>query len=163
VRVAVRERATRRTGGAQQWIEVPDVSAGRFSLSSLFLGERKAARPGEKLATANGPSPVRVTVDQRFPRSSVLRFQTYVYNAPRAGAAPDVEIQARVLQRDGRPAVTVAPAPLPTDTTKDLARLPYWAEVALEQLPPGKYLLQVTAVDRKTRSSVSQQSSFVVE
>ena len=165
VRVAVRERATGRAGGAQQWIEVPDFSAGRFSLSSLFLGERKAARPDEKFATANGPSPVRVAVDRRFPRSSVLRYQTYVYNAPRGagGAEPDVEIQARVLQRDGRPAVTVAPARLPTDTTKDLTRLPYWAEVALDNLPPGKYVLQVTAVDRKTRSSASQQSSFVVE
>ncbi len=165
VRVAVRERATGRTGGAQQWIEVEDISAGRFSLSSLFLGERKAARPDEKFATANGPSPVRVNVDRRFPRSSVLRFQTYVYNAPRGagGAAPDVEIQARVLQRDGRPAVTVAPARLPTDTTKDLTRLPYWAEVALDHLPPGKYVLQVTAIDRKTKVSTTEQSSFVVE
>jgi len=165
VRVAVRERATGRTGGAMQWIEVPDVSAGRFSLSSLFLGERKAARPGEKFATANGPSPVTVDVDRRFPRTSVLRFQTYVYNAPGggSGAAPDVEIQVRVLLRDGRPALTVAPARLPTDTTKDFRRLPYWAEVALDQLPPGKYVLQVTAIDRKTKSSASQQSSFIVE
>ncbi|HKQ53727.1 MAG TPA: VWA domain-containing protein, partial [Pyrinomonadaceae bacterium] len=165
VRVAVRERATGRTGGAQQWIEVPDFAAGRFSLSSLFLGERKAVRPDEKFATANGPSPVMIDVDRRFPRSSVLRFQTYVYNAHSAtgGAAPDVEILARVLQRDGRPAVTVAPARLPTDTTKDQRRLPYWAEIDLGQLSPGRYVLQVTAVDRKTKSSASQQSSFIVE
>ena len=162
VRVAVRERASGRTGSAQQWIEVPDVSAGRFQLSSLFLGERKAARPDEKFATA-GPRPVMVNVDRRFPRSSVLRFQTYVYNAPRGGGAvPDVDIQARVL-RDDRPVMTVAPARLPTDTTKDLTRLPYWSEIALDKLPPGKYMLQVTALDLKTKGSVSQQSGFVIE
>ncbi|HWT03540.1 MAG TPA: VWA domain-containing protein [Pyrinomonadaceae bacterium] len=166
VRVAVRERASGRTGSAQQWVDVPDVPAGRFQLSSLFFGERKAARPDEKFATAvAGPRPVMVDVDRRFPRSSVLRFQTYVYNAPRGGdggAAPDVEIQARVLSGD-RPVMTVAPTRLPADTTKDLTRLPYWSEIALDKLPPGKYVLQVTALDRKTRGSASQQCSFVIE
>ena len=163
VRLAVRERGTGRTGSAQTWIEVPDVSASHFQLSSLFLGERKAARQDEKFANPSGPRPVTVDVDRRFPRSSVLRFQTYVYNASRGGGStPDVEIQARVLSGD-RMVMSVAPARVPTDTTKDLARLPYWSEIALDHLPPGKYVLQVTAVDRKTRSSVSQQSSFVVE
>ncbi|HEY0376821.1 MAG TPA: VWA domain-containing protein [Pyrinomonadaceae bacterium] len=162
VRVAVRERTSGRTGSAQQWIEVPDVSAGHFQLSSLFLGERKAARPDEKFANASGPRPVTVDVDRRFPRSSVLRFQTYVYNASRDGATPDVEIQARVLG-DGRAVMTVAPARVPADTTKDLTRLPYWSEIALDKLAPGKYVLQVTARDRKTKSASSQQSSFVVE
>ena len=163
VRVAVRERATGRAGNAMQWIEVPDAAAGRFALSSLFLGERKAARADEKVTTANGPSPVMVDVDRRLPRSSVLRFQTYVYNATSGGdAAPDVEIQARVLS-GGRPAMSAAPARVPTDTTKDPRRLPYWAELALDRLPPGKYVLEVTAVDRKTKSSASQQSGFAVE
>jgi VWFA-related protein len=42
VRVAMRDRATGRIGGAQQWVLIPDLSKGAFSLSSLFLGERKA-------------------------------------------------------------------------------------------------------------------------
>jgi len=52
---------------------------------------------------------------------------------------------------------------LPTDTTKDLTRLPYWAEITLDQLPQGKYLLQITATDRAAKTSASQQASFVVE
>jgi VWFA-related protein len=163
VRVAVRERSSGRTGGAQQWIEVPDLSAGRFSLSSLFLGERKAAARDEKFATA--PRPIMIDVDRRFTRSSVLRFQTYVYNAARGSAptnAPDVEIQTRVF-RDNQVVVNAATVKLPTDTTKDLARLPYWAEIALDQLPPGRYALRATAIDRTTKASTSQQSSFVVE
>jgi VWFA-related protein len=163
VRVAVRERQTGHTGGAQAWIEVPDISSGRFQMSSLFLGERKAAAADEKYATA--PRPVMVDVDRRFKRASVLRFQTYIYNAGRGGVSntsPDVEIQTRVF-RDNRAIVTLAPAKLPTDTTKDLTRLPYWAEIGLDQLPPGKYALQVTAIDRTTKTSVSQRTTFVVE
>lgn len=161
VRVAVRERSTGRTGSAQAWIEVPDFADGHFQMSSLFLGERKMPQQGERFATA--PQAVAVDVDHRFARSSALRFQTYIYNAAHPGAtAPDVEIQARVL-RDNRPVVTMPLMRLPTDTTKDLARLPYWAEVSLDQLPAGKYLLQITATDRVTKSAVSQQASFVIE
>jgi VWFA-related protein len=162
VRVAVRERQTGRTGGAQAWIEVPDIASGRFQMSSLFLGERKAAAADERYATA--PRPVMVDVDRRFTRASVLRFQTYIYNAGRgaSSSSPDVEIQTRVF-RDNRAIITVAPAKLPTDTTKDLTRLPYWAEIGLDQLPRGKYALQVTAIDRTTNGSVSQQTTFVVE
>ncbi|HUQ32620.1 MAG TPA: VWA domain-containing protein [Pyrinomonadaceae bacterium] len=162
VRVAVRERQTGRTGGAQAWIEVPDIASGGFQMSSLFLGERKAAAVDERYATA--PRPVMVDVDRRFTRASVLRFQTYIYNAGRGASSslPDVEIQTRVF-RDNRAIVTLAPVKLPTDTTKDLTRLPYWAEIGLDQLPAGKYALQVTAIDRTTKVSVSQQTTFVVE
>jgi VWFA-related protein len=160
VRVAVRERMSGRTGSAQQWIEVPDIAGGRFQMSSLFLGERKAAQNDEKSAAA--PQPVSVDVDHHFARASVIRFQTYIYNAAHNGVAPDVEIQARVLS-DNRTVVTMPPAKLPTDTTKDLTRLPYWAEITLDQLPQGKYLLQITATDRAAKTSASQQASFVVE
>jgi VWFA-related protein len=160
VRVAVRERATGRTGGAQAWIEVPDLSGERFQMSSLFLAERKVAAADEKFATA--PRPIMIDVDRRFPRTSVLRFQTYVYNAAAQGKQPDVEIQTRVL-RDNRVVISLSPAKLPTDTTKDQARLPYWAEIALNQLAPGRYTLEVTAIDRTTKASVSQRTTFVVE
>ena len=103
-----------------------------------------------------------VDVDQHFARTSVLRYQTYVYNAVRGALPADVEIQTQVL-RDHRAVVTMPPMKLPTDTTKDLARFPYWAEVWLNQLPPGRYALQVTAIDRATKNSASQTASFVVE
>lgn len=162
VRVAVRERSTGRTGSAQQWIEVPDISKGGLQLSSLFLGERKAEGRDEKFATA--PRAVMVDVDRRLTRSSVLRFQTYIYNAARASQAtpPDVLIETRIF-RDNRVVVTTPPAKLPTDTTKDLTRLPYWAEIALDQLSPGRYALEVTAIDRTTKASTSQRAVFIIE
>jgi VWFA-related protein len=160
VRVAIRERASGRTGSAQQWIEVPDIASGQFLLSSLFLGERKATARDEKFAAA--PQPVTVDVDHHFARASVLRFQAYIYNATHNGVAPNVEIQTRVLKGD-RTVATMPSARVPTDTTKDLTRLPYWTEIALDQLPAGKYLLQVTATDRATKASATQQVSFVVE
>ena len=155
VRVAVRERATGLAGSAQQWIEVPDVSAGRFLLGSLFLGERE---PDQKSTPA--PRPVMVNAARRFTRGSVLRFQTTVYNADRARA--DVEVEARVLG-GGRTVVAMPAAKLPSATTADPSRLTYWAEINLGKLPPGRYVLQVTASDRKAKSIASQQVGFSVE
>lgn len=162
IRVAARERSSGRTGSAMQWLEVPDLSGGRFNLSSLFLGERKLASAvaDEKFATA--PRAVMVNVDHRFARTSVLRFQTYIYNATRGTASPDVEIQASVFRQD-IPVVVMPPARLPIDTAREQARLPYWAEIALDKLPPGSYALQVTATDRRTKATATQQAVFIVE
>jgi hypothetical protein len=158
VRVAVRERQTGRTGSAMQWIEIPRLDQNRFSMSSLFLGERGSAG-AEK---SQGPQPIRVDVDHRFQRSSVLRFQTYVYNASRLAGDPDVWIQAHVMRGSER-VFALAPSKIPPDVTKDPARLPYWTEIPLSELPSGRYTLQVSATDRATNNNATQAISFSVE
>jgi VWFA-related protein len=161
VRVAVRERESGLTGSVQQWIEVPDFAKPRLLLSSIFLAERKAARLDEKFAT--GAKSITVNVDHRFARSSVLRFQTYIYNVSgNSTASRDIDIQTRVL-RDNRAFITSTPVQVPTNTTNDLTRLPYWSEIALDQLPAGRYTLEVTATDRATKSTASNFVTFVVE
>ena len=161
VRVALRDRATGRTGGAMQWVEIPDLTKGDFALSSIFLGER-----GLETSPAGGeadrPRAVVVDVDHRFARTSVLRFQTYVYNAARSNGADarDVQVQAQVL-RGPTPLITTQSFKVPV--TADGARLPFWSELSLEQLPPGRYVLQVTATDRTNNRTASERVNFYVE
>ncbi|MEK6335189.1 MAG: VWA domain-containing protein [Acidobacteriota bacterium] len=150
VRLAVRDSLSGRTGSAIEWIEIPSVGPESFSLSSLFLGERAADKP------------LRVNVDRRFARTSVLRFQTYVYAASRRAGAPEVWIQARVL-RASQQVSTVAPSRMPTDISKDPQRLPYWSEIDLHELQPGWYTLEVTANDRVAGTTVTQRVKFAVE
>lgn len=77
-------------------------------------------------------------------RRSVLRFQTYVYKAVRS-ASPDVWIRAQVF-RWRRQVMTTTPGRVPV--VGDLARLSFWSEIVLRELPPGRYVLQVTATER---------------
>jgi VWFA-related protein len=161
VRVAVRERGTGRTGSAMEWIEVPPVTQSTFSMSSLFLGERRAEQPAAGKA-ASEPQPVRVDVDHRFARTSVLRYQTYVYHAAKGAGAPEVLITASVF-RGRQQVVAIAPNRIPPDVVKDTWRLPYWSEIALDQLQPGSYTLQVSANDKIAGTSTSQRISFSVE
>jgi VWFA-related protein len=157
VRVALRDRATGRVGSAMQWVEIPDLSKADFALSSIFLGERSPqAAPAEQEAT--GPRAVAVDVDRRFTRASVLRFQTYVYNAPRAGG--EVQLQAQVL-RGATPLITTQSFKVPA--AADPARLPFWSELSLEQLAPGHYVLQLTATDRTTNRTAVERVGFYVE
>ena len=98
VRVAVRERTSGRAGSAMEWIEVPKAASPKLMMSSLFLGERRAEGNNDD-APVGEPQSVPIEVDRHFARNSVLRFQTYVYNAPRsAGGSPDVWIDARILR-----------------------------------------------------------------
>lgn len=157
VRVALRDRATGRVGSAMQWVEIPDISKGDFALSSIFLGERSPqATPAGR--EAPGPRAVAVDVDRRFVRTSVLRFQTYVYNAARAGG--EVQLQAQVL-RGPTPLITTQTFKVPV--AADPARLPFWSELSLEQLAPGRYVLQLTATDRAANRTAVERVGFYVE
>lgn len=158
VRVAVRDRQTGRTGSAMQWIEIPDVTQGRLGLSSLFLGERSDEQ--QTKSTGESPASVKVDVDHKFARTSVLRFQTYVYNAAPGANGPDVWIEAHIL-RNNQPVFRTSPALVPV--TNDLLRLPYWTEIPLGQLPSGRYVIEVSATDRVRNSITSQRISISIE
>jgi VWFA-related protein len=159
VRVAVRERSTGRMGSAMQWIEIPDPASGSFGLSSLFLGERTGSDQ-EASHSRSGPQAITVDVDHRFARASVLRFQTYVYNALRADKGPDVWVEGQVF-RNRRQVMSLAPDRVPL--TNDIARLPYWSEIPLDGLPSGDYVLLVSATDRIGNRKTSQRIRFTVE
>lgn len=158
IRVAVRERSSGLMGSARQWIEIPET-ASRLALSSLFVGERKQSDESET-TKPSGPTPITLDVDRRFIRSSILRFQTYVYNAAVAGGQAEVWIQASVLS-NRRQVLSSAPAKVPSNG--DARQLAYWSEIPLQSLSPGQYVLSVSATDRVAKTSTTQQIKFSVE
>jgi VWFA-related protein len=150
VRVAARDRRTGRAGSSSQWLEVPDVKKGGLTLSSLFVGE-----------TGDGSAQLAVCADRRFARDSRLGFFLYVYNAARQAAPPDVALQVQIF-RDDQPVVTKPLVKIDTAGMPDLARLPYGEDLSLGELPAGRYVLQVTAIDRAAKSSATRRASFIV-
>ena len=105
-----------------------------------------------------------VSVDRRFGRSSNLRFLVYIYNAARAAAAdaqPDVALRVEIL-RDGQTVVTMPLRQLSTEA-QDPAQLAYAAEIPLQEMSAGQYVLRVTATDRIANASASQRVRFEVQ
>jgi VWFA-related protein len=163
VRVAARDEASGQTGSATQWIEIPDLSKRQLSLSSLIVGERKPGAAEQKGDTSPVES-VPFSIDHRFERSSHLRFLVYIYNAARGtsgGAQPDVALQVQIF-RDDQPVVTTPLRKLETEA-QDPARLPYAAEISLQTMRAGHYILKVTAIDRIAKTSASQHMKFEVQ
>jgi VWFA-related protein len=158
IRVSARDRLSGRTGSAAEWIDIPDPTKGQLSLSSIFIGERTA---NEAINDSVGPQVVVLNPNRRFAHNSRLRFNLQIYNASNP-ASPDVAVQIQVF-RDDQPVVTTAMRKVTTEGLTDLSQIPYAAEVILDKLPVGRYVLRVTAIDRIAKSSAAQQINFMIE
>jgi VWFA-related protein len=158
VRVAVRDDKTGSVGSAAQWIDIPDLSSKKLTLSSLLLGGHISNSVQDKKA---GGDEVVFSVDHRFARESTLTFFTIIYNA--ASAVPKLDAQIEI-QRGGGQRVVMSPVlPVVVEANADLARIPYGANVGLKTLAPGRYVLKVTVTDRNANASATNQVVFNVE
>ena len=162
VRVAARDEKSGRTGSVHAWIEVPDLSSKKLTMSSLLLGELTRAMT-TNVSNSEGSKPVALSASHRFKRESTLRFLIFAYNAVLSPTdqKPDVAVQVQVI-RDDQPVITTALRKISTDSVTDLARLPYAAEIPLSALQPGRYQLQVSLIDRVSKQSSTRQTHFDV-
>lgn len=161
VRVAARDRNSERTGSAQAWIEIPDLKDGLVHLSSLIIGERVEGGPTTSPASQNELVTANLSVDHVFRGGSYLRFLVFVYNAAvPPGANPDLAAQIQIV-RDNQPVMTTTLRKIHTEGT-NLAAIPYAADVSLNDMPTGLYLLQLTVIDRVSKKSATQQTRFEI-
>ena len=175
VRVAALDLKGGARGSAHQWVTIPDLQSKVLSMSSLILGEKKLeiqpvnSSPNKPEGAPVGQVPI--NLDHRFPRTSSLRFITYIYNATTAVVAPtsgveskipalDLAVQVQVF-RDNEPVITTPLRKLSTEGL-DAHRVPYAADIRLDELQPGAYVLLVTVIDRQAKSSASQRTNFQI-
>lgn len=153
VRVAVRERDTGRTGSAMQWIEIPKIDPNSFALSNIFIGERKAQE-------TNVSQKISVKVNRSFTRDSFLRYQTYLYTTSLASNPSQLILEVKVF-RGERTVFTVPGTKLGNPLADDPTSFPLSGEISLDQFPPGRYTLQISATVAKT--TVTQKARFAIE
>ncbi|HEV2835909.1 MAG TPA: VWA domain-containing protein [Pyrinomonadaceae bacterium] len=168
VRAAARDDKSGRTGGVYAWIEIPDLAKKQLTMSSVLLGERtqptvtNVSNPSG-VTSAPGVSPVALSASHRFKRESTLRFLIFAYNTAVSPAdqQPDVAVQVQVI-RDDQPVITTALRKISTDGVADMMRIPYAAEIPLSALLPGRYMLQVSLIDKVAKQSTKRQTHFDV-
>ncbi|CAN5416307.1 hypothetical protein BH18ACI2_BH18ACI2_02640 [soil metagenome] len=160
VRVAARHPASGQIGSAVQWLSIPDLTKGVLALSSIFIGERPPAQDG---ANSQPPEQIVINADRHFSRNSWLRLLVSTYNAKTNGATPpDLALQVQVF-RDDQPVVTSPLRKINLDGTTDFQQIPYAAEISLNDLPAGRYLLKLTVIDRLAKTNAAQQAKFIIE
>jgi hypothetical protein len=94
LRVAVREAETGKLGSLSKYLEVPDLSKKRLTMSSVFL---HAVDP----AAGAKAQPVALTALRQIRRAEDLRFSAVVYNPKLAGGSPKLSTQL-VISRGER-------------------------------------------------------------
>jgi VWFA-related protein len=149
--------------------EVAKASDGAAKMSDSAAktsnGAAQANDGAAKTSEDTRPLQVNLSVDGRFASTSQLRFLTYIYNAsrgPSGDQTPDVALQIQIF-RDNQPVLTNALRKVQTEGIPDLTHIPYAAEITLNAMPPGRYLLQVTAIDRINKTTASQRINFSIE
>jgi VWFA-related protein len=160
VRLGVRDDGSGKIATSHEWVEIPNIASKKLLMSSLLAGERL------QLPTGANPDPnaAALRVGHRFNRNSALRFLVFIYNAMNTAtdSKPDVALQVQIL-RDQQPVMT---APLKKVTSEGLTQpdeIPFAADISLDGLAAGHYLLQVTAIDRVSKSSTTQTMRFEIE
>jgi VWFA-related protein len=153
VRVAARDARSLKVGSAIDWVEVPEFVTGAFSLSSIYLAESpQGAGPGEAF----------VNFERRFAHTSRLGFRVHIYNAARAASSPpDVTMKVEVL-RGKEAALPATEAAVAADKAPDASRFDYIGDFDLGSLAPGRYVHQLTAIDRASKATATRQIDFMV-
>ncbi len=163
VRAAARDSRGGRVGSAAQWVEIPDISSKKLTLSSLLLGGQFVGGKGDGQPQGAAEPQLQFSVARRFARAGRLDFLMFVYNASRlAGGTPDLTARVQVF-REGRTVVDTPHRKLDMAGVADTARIPYGGGFPLATLAPGRYELRITVNDRAAQASASQSVAFNVE
>jgi VWFA-related protein len=164
MRVVVRDATSEKVGSASQFIEVPDVSKGRLTLSSLILREIDpavvdgASHPGDhaegQIESKNpeGSPAVRI-----FHGGARMFYGYLIMNATGDAAhAPELEVHTRLF-RDGQLIYTGKPMPIKTEGQGDPKRLVSGGQMQLgQQIGKGDYVLQVIVTDKRAGEKYQQ-------
>ena len=92
LKAVVRESGTGHVGSISRYIEVPDLTKGRLTMSSIFL---HAVEP------SGGGTPAPLTALRQLSRKQDLRYSAIVYNAKQSGGKPQLTAQT-IISRDDK-------------------------------------------------------------
>jgi VWFA-related protein len=166
MRVVLRDEATEQVGSATQFVEVPDVSKGRLTLSGIVLSADKptAPKPAEGGAQEEGQvadeDPNGTPAVRIFKPGTAIAYGYQVLNA-QAGEdhKPALEVQTRLF-RDGQQVYAGKPVPMSAGAAEDPKRLVAGGRIQLGQIQPGDYVMQLIVTDKlaKDKYKVASQS-----
>jgi VWFA-related protein len=154
VRVAALGDDPEERGSASRWVAVPDLAAGLFALSSLFLETASPSPPGQ-----GDLSRARLS----FPAGSEVDAVLFAYNAASVGAgATDLAVRFELRSEDSV-LHEFQPRPLTSEDPGGQRGVRGGARLSLAGLPPGEYELRARVEDRTAGQIVERGAIFTVE
>ena len=158
IRLGLREVSTDRIGTAATWLEVPNLSSGKLTLSSILLTResvKTSSSPG--LAGSTGPSAAPGVASYRT--GSPILYYLLIYNAR---GESDLKMQWEIAEA-GKVIHQTEWQPVASRLIgRDKNAIEIGGQLALT-LPPGVYELRITVSDSKSRQTVRRNVAFAIE
>ena len=144
-RISLRDAGSNRIGSASQFIEVPDLSRNRLTLSGVVLSNTpiNSATAADQNNTEASPAV------RRFKQGTQLEYGYLIYNAQldKTTQRPSLTTQVRMF-RDGQQVFSGGERPFDPKNQTDLTRLVASGGLILgTDLIPGEYVLQLIVTD----------------
>jgi VWFA-related protein len=156
VRLAVRDNKSGGIGTMYRYIEVPDLSKGRLTASTLLLG---AVPPNE--TTATRPTPI--TGNRQISRKQDVRYAVIIYNSKQKDGKSLVKTQLTISQ-NGQ-VIFKEPEEMLETTAKGSSQVVKVGQLGLSSVKPGRYTLTLgitdTLADKKAQT-ITRSMDFVV-
>jgi VWFA-related protein len=154
IRLAVRDNKSGHIGVTSRYVELPEISKGKLTASSLLVG----AVP-QKDVTATSPTPI--TASRRISRAKDLRYAVIVYNAKLKDGKPQVKTQLSISQNGN----VIFKEPEEMFNASNPSMVLKVGQLGLAGVKPGRYTLTLeitdTLADKKSQT-VSRSMDFVV-
>ncbi|MBI4749746.1 MAG: VWA domain-containing protein [Acidobacteria bacterium] len=174
VRVALRDPISGHIGTAAEWLEIPNLKKVKMGFSSLVLicKEQGGFDPTALLnmsALVGDGTPILPpgykVVNQAVRGVQVnsrLGFVSQLFNVPQPKSLSEaaVSIQVAILQ-DGKQVVTTPPHPLKKQPDAT-GKLSFAAQIELDGLGPGEYVLQLNALAQNGKATASREQAFSI-
>jgi len=135
LRAVVRETGTGRLGTVSQYLEVPDLSKKRLTMSSIFLYSVDLGNKGR-------PSPLNALRQQ--PRKLDLRYAAVIYNTKLDGGKP--QLRSQLLISQGSKLVFKSPEQLLSGQVQN-GQMAAIGQISLANAHTGRYVLTLVVTD----------------
>lgn len=148
LRAVVREADTGHLGTISQYLEVPDLSKKRLTMSSVFLY-------GVDLAQGDKAAPIQLNSLRQLPRKLDLRYAAVIYNPKVDDGKSQLQVQLVISQ--GSRIVFKSPEQ-PVNGKVQNNQTAYVGQISLAKAHPGRYMLTLMVTDpladKKTQTIV---------
>jgi len=153
IRTVVRETSTGNLGTVARYLEIPDLTKGRLTMSSVFLF---AANPAD-----NKAAPTPLFAIRQLSRKQDLRYAAMAYNVKSSGGAS--KLTAKIIISQGSNVLYQEPdAPVAVNGASPGTKI---GQIALAKVPTGRYVLTVIFTDQladKKNQTVGRSVDFTV-
>jgi VWFA-related protein len=137
LRAVVRESETGRLGTVSQYLEIPDLSKKRLTMSSIFLYS-------VDLSAGSKATPVPLTALRKLQRNLDLRYAAVIYNTKIEGGKPQLRYQL-IISHDKR--ILLQETEQPVGGPVQEGQMAKVGQFSLAKVPAGRYVLTLVVTD----------------